>query len=142
MYNVTRVLAIIFIAFSVSCSHSAEKAGRPADIDSPRYAGGIAEIEFRSIRHNFGTVRHGEKLVYTFVYKNTGDAPLVIHSARADCGCTVPEYDTRPLAPGGEGKFKVIFDTQGFRGYQTKTIQLMTNARDPLVTLALRAMIE
>jgi hypothetical protein len=103
---------------------------------------GTANIEFRTTRYDFGTVSQGEKLSYTFIYKNTGTAPLVIHSARADCGCTLPEYSSEPLGPGEEGRLKVIFDTRGFAGRQTKTVQLATNAEDPLVTLALRALIE
>lgn len=103
---------------------------------------GGAYIEFSNIRHDFGNVRHGERLVYTFRYKNAGNAPLVIHSANADCGCTVPEFDSSPLPPGGEGSLRVVFDTRGFRGRQVKTINLFTNAENAVVTLALRAMIE
>ncbi|TVR71214.1 MAG: DUF1573 domain-containing protein [Marinilabiliales bacterium] len=99
-------------------------------------------IEFRNIRHDFGTVRHGEKLVHTFRYRNTGDAPLIIHSSSADCGCTVPEFDGRPIGPGEEGGLRVVFDTRGFRGRQVKTINLFTNADNAMVTLALRVMIE
>jgi hypothetical protein len=101
---------------------------------------GTAEISFRSSRYDFGNVRHGEKLVYTFTYKNTGNVPLVIYSASADCGCTVPEFDKEPITPGKEGKIKIVFNTQGFMGYQVKTVQVMTNAG--LNTLALRAMVE
>lgn len=115
---------------------------RQAEGSTAEGNGGKAYIEFASIRHDFGTVRHGEQLVYNFRYKNTGDGPLVIHSSSADCGCTVPEFDSKPLQPGEEGSIRVVFDTRGFRGRQVKTINLFTNAENALVTLALRAMIE
>ena len=101
---------------------------------------GVAGIEFRSQRHDFGTVKNGEKLVYTFRYTNTGNIPLVIYSTRTDCGCTVPEYDDEPIAPGKEGNMKVVFDTRGFGGYQTKSIHVSSNAGNQ--TLAIRAVVE
>ncbi len=143
MAAVIRMLfaAVLVFSGSASCGRSAGETYAD-DISGTERSQGKAKIEFREVRYDFGTVSHGEKLSYTFIYKNTGDAPLLIHSARADCGCTVPEYTDRPLEPGKEGQIRVVFDTRGFRGNQTKTVQLATNADNPLVTLALRAVIE
>lgn len=139
----TLILVVLTLLGLESCGgnrpdFSGDEAGRPASVDQ----GGKAKIEFRNTRHDFGRVSQGEKLVHTFIYRNTGDAPLLIYSARADCGCTVPEYDTSPLGPGKRGNLKVVFNTQGFRGLQTKTIHLQTNTDDGVITLAVRAMIE
>lgn len=134
-------LLILILAGSVSCGSNAGE-GSGERISSRGQADGNAKIEFRTVRYDFGKVKPGEKLSYTFIYKNTGNAPLIINSARADCGCTVPEYTGEPVEPGSEGQIKVVFDTQGFMGYQTKTIRLATNAVNPVVTLALRAIIE
>lgn len=139
----TLLIACLILSMFVSCTgRGSEEMKEPAGLTQSGRQEGTAIIEFREIRYDFGNVSHGEKLAYTFIYKNTGDAPLVIHSARADCGCTIPEYDSEPLAPGKEGRLKVVFNTQGFMGYQAKTLQLVTNAKDPLVTLAVRAVIE
>jgi hypothetical protein len=135
------LLAIFIILVSLSCGrNNPELSGQAVEVADSVNVEGTAEIEFRTTRYDFGTVSHGEKLAYTFKYKNTGDVPLVIYSARADCGCTVPEYDNKPVAPGKEGNLKAVFNTQGFRGYQTKTIQVVTNAG--MQTLALRAVVE
>lgn len=135
------LLFILFILVSISCGRpSPELSGHTVELTDSLNAEGTAEMEFRTSRYDFGTVSHGEKLAYTFIYKNTGNIPLVIYSARADCGCTVPEYDNKPVAPGKEGNLKAVFNTQGFRGYQTKTIQVTTNAG--MQTLALRAVVE
>lgn len=135
-------LAVTFL-FCAGCGRNAPaSSGDTADNPSVANYAGEADIEFRTTRYDFGNVSHGEKLVYTFVYRNTGDVPLIIYSARADCGCTVPEFDPRPLEPGKEGRLKVVFDTQGFSGRQVKTIHLVTNTSNSMTTLALRAMIE
>ncbi len=139
----TLLIACLILSMLVSCTgRSSGEMKEPAGLAQSGRQDGTAIIEFRESRYDFGNVSHGEKLAYTFIYKNTGDAPLVIHSARADCGCTIPEYDSEPLAPGKEGRLKVVFNTQGFMGYQAKTLQLLTNSKDPLVTLAIRAVIE
>lgn len=133
----TLVPLLFVIIISASCGSNAQDADSSVGLTDSL---GVANIEFRSQRHDFGNVKHGEKLVYTFKYRNTGDIPLVIYSARADCGCTVPEYDDEPIAPGKEGNLKVVFDTRGFQGYQTKTIHVTTNAG--FQTLAIRAVVE
>ncbi len=41
--------------------------------------------------YNFGKVIDGEKVEYSYRFKNTGKHPLIVSSAVASCGCTVPE---------------------------------------------------
>ena len=43
----------------------------------------------------------------TFVLKNTGDVPLLIKDISASCGCTVPEWDKKPIKPGETTEIKV-----------------------------------
>ena len=98
------------------------------------------EITFDILEHDFGKVRVGEKVGWYFKYRNTGDKPLIITSANASCGCTVPEYQKEPLAPGQEGLIKVVFDTSGRSGKQTKTVTIESNA--PQMTTLLRVKAE
>ncbi|MFP4366029.1 MAG: DUF1573 domain-containing protein [Bacteroidales bacterium] len=142
MYKIRAFFFLLFIAgVFLSCGRDHSDASG-AGLKSQADGKGDPKIDFRTRRYDFGKVKNGEQLAYTFIYKNTGDVPLVIHSARADCGCTVAEYDSEPLAPGSEGKIKVIFNTRGFHGQQTKALHLSTNAEEGFVTLALRAMVE
>ena len=45
-----------------------------------------------------------KKAVFTFT--NVGNAPLVINEVIASCGCTIPKYDRRPIAPGQKGSIE------------------------------------
>lgn len=87
--------------------------------------------------HNFGTVKEGEKVVYSYRFKNTGDKPLIISSANASCGCTVPEKPEQPIAPGDSGFIKVVFNSKGTGGVIHKQVRVISNARPdfPLLTL-------
>ena len=81
---------------------------------------GKAKIVFKEYEHNFGKVTEGEKVSHVFIFDNMGTADLVISSALTTCGCTVPEYDTKPIPPGGSGNLEVVFDTSGRSGYADK----------------------
>jgi uncharacterized protein YceK len=100
---------------------------------------GSVKISFTEYEHNFGKVAEGEKVGYTFIFENVGTGKLVITSATTSCGCTVPKYDAKPIAPGGKGKLEVVFDTSGRNGMQTKTITVKSNAATPVVLLKIVA---
>jgi hypothetical protein len=84
-------------------------------------------------------VKAGEKVGCIFSYTNTGDADLVIASASASCGCTVPKYDKKPVPPGGSGTIEVVFDTSGREGVQAKTVVVQSNAENNIVILRIIA---
>ncbi|MCU0458529.1 MAG: DUF1573 domain-containing protein [Bacteroidales bacterium] len=100
---------------------------------------GTALLTFRTTDHEFGKVKAGEKVGCIFSFSNTGDADLVITSASASCGCTVPRFDKKPVAPGGSGTIEVVFDTSGREGVQTKTVVVQSNAENNLVILRIIA---
>lgn len=123
---------------STSCGIGGSKAGNEAVADTT----GKAVIEFREMEHNFGSVEAGEKIGCIFSFKNTGDADLILASASASCGCTVPKYDRKPIPPGGSGGIEVVFDSSGRTGLQTKTIVVQSNAENNLIILRIIAEIK
>ena len=100
---------------------------------------GIVKINFTEYQHDFGKVAEGEKVGYNFIFQNKGTTGLVIFSATTTCGCTVPKYDTKPIAPGEKGNLEVVFDTSGRDGMQTKIITVKSNASTPEVLLKITA---
>jgi hypothetical protein len=100
---------------------------------------GTSEIIFREYHHDFGKVKEGEKLSYTFIFDNKGPGDLILTSATTTCGCTIPEYNTKPIPPGANGDIKVVFDTSGRNGTQTKIITVKSNASTPVVLIKITA---
>lgn len=84
-------------------------------------------LQFKDTVHNFGVIREGEKVEHTFSFTNGGKAPLLISSANASCGCTVPDFPREPIAPGKDGIIRVTFDSKGKPGLQEKTITVSAN---------------
>jgi hypothetical protein len=91
--------------------------------------------------YDFGAVIEGEKVTYNYRFTNTGKHPLVVASAWASCGCTVPEKPEEPVQPGETGILKVVFNTQGKKGPANKTIRVESNAYPPFPTLLLKGVV-
>lgn len=125
------LIAVLLAACSGRTSQSAENSS-VSDT-------GKAVITFTEYEHQFGKVKEGEKIGCIFKFENTGTSDLVIIAATTTCGCTVPEYDRKPVSPGEKGKMKVVFDTSGRNGIQSKIITVRSNATTPVVMLKITA---
>jgi hypothetical protein len=88
-------------------------------------------ISFDKDQHQFGTIFSGERVVYSFRFTNTGDAPLVITGTRSSCGCTAGAFTKDPVAPGQQGFVSVEFNSAGRNGFQSETLWVMTNMDPP-----------
>lgn len=90
-----------------------------------------AEATFKVRSHDFGTIQEAKGPVScTFEFTNTGDKPLLIIDATASCGCTRPEYPTKPIKPGKTGKIKVTYSPIGRPGPFKKTVTVKTNGKE------------
>ena len=100
---------------------------------------GKATIDFSHKVHDFGTIREdGGPVSCDFEFSNNGDSNLVIVSAKAQCGCTRPEFPQKPIAPGKKGKIKVTYAPLGRPGAFEKTITVVTNGKPKKVALKIR----
>ena len=133
------VLNIYFIAsflFLFSCKQAEQrKEVTTGLVNIPATASGkkadealLPAMVFEELAHDFGKISQGEKVSYSFKFKNTGGSDLVISSAQGSCGCTVPHYPKDPIAPGQEAAVDVVFDSDGKEGNIKKTVTIVTNA--------------
>ncbi|MBK6731671.1 MAG: DUF1573 domain-containing protein [Bacteroidetes bacterium] len=77
--------------------------------------------------HDFGEIIQGEIATTEFKFSNTGKSDLIIASARASCGCTVPEYPKEPIKPGESGVIKVSYNSEGRKDAFNKTVTITAN---------------
>lgn len=91
---------------------------------------GKAVITFDETSHDFGVIREKDgSVTHTFEFTNTGDAPLLVLSASASCGCTRPEYPQKPIKPGKKDKITVTYNPKGRPGEFSKNVTIRTNAK-------------
>ncbi len=97
-----------------------------------------AKISFTETSFDFGKVSKKDgKVSHVFSFTNEGGRNLVITNARADCGCTRPQYDDSPVAPGKEGTLKVTF-VPAAKGHFTKKVTVTTNGNPRKVRLIIK----
>ena len=77
--------------------------------------------KFNIDKYDFGKIKQNVPAIYTFEITNKSDKPLVIENAHATCGCTVPEYQKEPIAPGKTAKIKVQYNAAN-GGHFDKTV--------------------
>lgn len=103
--------------------------------------GATGKFQFEEKIHDFGTVDEGEIVTHVFKFTNVGEGPLVIQNARGSCGCTVPNYSDKPVAPGETGEITVNFNTSGRPNAQSKTVTILANTEPAQTQLSIKAMV-
>ena len=87
-----------------------------------------ASVVFVEKKHDFGNIKeNGGPVSYEFVFTNEGESPLVIISATASCGCTMPRYPKAPIAAGKNEKIRVTYLPKGRPGEFSKSVKVRTN---------------
>lgn len=112
----------------------------PAPAES-KPTGPLPSFEWAAIEKDFGTLNEGDVVEHSFTFKNTGQAPLIIESAKPSCGCTVPDWSKEPIPVGGEGVIKVKFDSKGKPNVQNKTVTVTANTWPKVTTLRFKAFV-
>lgn len=138
------VLALVAVSFA-ACQNSAKNTAdshstvttESSNVQAVVAAGEEAVMSFEDENYDFGKIRQGEKVSYSYKVKNVGKSPLIILNATATCGCTVPEVPKGPIKPGEEGEIKVVFDSNGKSGMQDKVITVTSNAQPNIASLHL-----
>ncbi len=132
-------ICLVSLAWTlVSCggnTDESETTADPVNIINPYTKDGVdssiiedmGRLVFADTVHDFGNISEGEVVEWDVEYTNEGSGPVVIQSATASCGCTVPEYSREPLAPGESGSMTIKFDSQEKHGRVEKEVNIQTN---------------
>ncbi len=142
-------LAVVLFFF-ISCGEKkANKASTDlvnisatADSNSHPKKSGEAKIQFEKLLHDFGTITQGEVVEYEFIFTNTGDIDLLIASATASCGCTIPDYPKDPIAPRKQGRIKVVFNSELRMDKFLKEVYVTANTEPLVTTLSITGVIK
>jgi len=116
-------MAFLALALMASFAMAQDKTKKAA---APGAVTGEPRLTIVEPTKEFGEVAKGDKLDWSFVIKNTGNADLQIIAAKPGCGCTVADFD-KVIKPGETGKVTAHVDTTAFSGPIAKTVTLETN---------------
>lgn len=97
------------------------------------FAQGKTPIEFKEVKHSFGKIKQNVPATYTFTFKNVSDAPVIIESATAQCGCTTPEYPKGVIAKGVSNTVKVTYNAAAMGSFTKQVTVKLAKVADPVV---------
>ena len=120
------VVAITIVSCKKEASNKIDVANVKAAATRDEAAKALAVMTFEKSEHDFGTIVGGIPQETIFSFTNTGEAPLIITNVTSSCGCTVPEYPKKPIAPGEKGDISVKFNGSG-QNQVTKSITVRAN---------------
>jgi len=127
---------LLVSGFLVSSCHSGEKKTEP---DKSSEETGIAKFVVSEEIHNFGSLKAGEVVAFTFIFRNEGTKTLTITDVDSGCGCIEVNIPKKIIAPGEEGQIEVIYNSAGDVGKQLKTITVFSDAEQKQKQLFIRA---
>ena len=124
---VNAFIIIAFSLFSASCKHrrSPQNEVMPKNMSAEKK--GPGKIVFVKEIHNFGTLKDGETVSYSFIFRNEGGSPIKIVKSEKSCGCIDVKYDANLVNPGDSSVLEVVFNTAGEWGNQIKDVTIETS---------------
>lgn len=147
--NMIKKIAILLVGVLIlwSCGTKKEDQYGVEIISNPATADGIDKnvaekmpvLTFETVTHHFGKVIQGERLSYSFKFKNTGKSNLIISYVETSCGCTTSSPPKEPIAPGESGEIKVTFDSKTKNGEVTNQVRITANTYPVNTNLTLKA---
>ncbi|HVZ55395.1 MAG TPA: DUF1573 domain-containing protein [Chitinophagaceae bacterium] len=100
--------------------------GAGAQTDNQPAAGNQDVLELKETEFDFAKIPQGKPVYHNFEIVNTGTTPLALDKVQASCGCTTPEWDHQPIAPGATAKIRVGYNAAA-EGVFEKYITIMYN---------------
>lgn len=132
MKKIISMLAIVACAFMVNA-----QTATPVAKENPNAPEAVYDQEVL----DYGSIEYDSNGDREFKFKNTGKEPLIIYSATAPCGCTIPKSPEEPIKPGETGVIKVHYDTKRVGNFE-KTITVSSNGKTPSKLLKIKGVVK
>ncbi len=84
-------------------------------------------IKFATPVADFGLVKNGETVKYTYIFTNMGDQVLTLANVAPGCGCTTAGNWTKTVEPGDTGSIPIQLQTVNFNGPIVKFVTVTCN---------------
>ena len=125
LFNTLLVISLILIL--PSCSNHKKQGNKDLEQSNLPEKKSAGKIVFVKEIHNFGTLKDGEIVSFSFVFRNMGESSFKIIKAEASCGCVNIQYDRNDILPGESSAIEVIFNTSGEWGNLLKGVTIETS---------------
>jgi len=124
MKKIIMMLATVSLLSACNQGNSTQNASAATEKTA---VGNGPVLKFDKEVYDFGKIKAGDKVSYSYSFINTGKSPLIITDAVASCGCTIPSWPKKPINPGEKSAIAVIFNSAGKSGLIDKQITITAN---------------
>src|ERR1035441_7803210 len=136
MKNLACVVGLVM--FGAAVAEAQQTSAPPATVTSSTNAVG-PRMQFAMPVYDFGKMRAGDPIKYTFVFTNTGDQSLILTAVQPQCGCTTAGEWTKQVEPGQTGSIPIQVNTLGYNGGVVKQVTVTCNVKtQPTLFLQLK----
>ena len=115
----------LLIVLVCSCHQSSQRKVLPTHGMAEKKSPG--KIVFDQEIHNFGTLKDGEIISYSFIFRNVGGSPVKIIKADKSCGCIEPHFSSDEIAPGQSSAVEVVLNSAGEWGNLIREVTIETS---------------
>ena len=123
-YNVFKITVLLYFFTSCGIRNPSQKMNTSQPQNGKKIPG---KIVFEKEIHNFGTLKEGEIVAFSFKFSNKGLSPFKIVKADPSCGCIEVKYPASEILPGDSSVVSVIFNSSGEWGNQLKGATVETS---------------
>ena len=110
-----------------TCNNPPAKPSGPSASNHSNQKKSPGKIEFTNEMHNFGTLKAGETVSFSFQFRNSGGSSFHLTKVEPTCGCLSVRYDKDSIESQTVSAIEVIFQSAGEWGNQIKTVDIETS---------------
>lgn len=89
-------------------------------------------IKFKETTHDFGKIKQGVPVTYEFAFTSNAEAPIIIETATASCGCTTPTWPKQPILKGKSDKITAGFNAAAAGPFHKSIYVKIANVTAPV----------
>jgi len=123
--SVLILINYLLIILVCSCHWTSESKGLATHRLTEKKCPG--KIVFDQKIHNFGTLKDGEIISYSFIFRNVGGSPVKIIKAEKSCGCIEPHFSSNEILPGQSSAVELVLNTTGEWGNLIREVTIETS---------------
>lgn len=97
-------------------------------------------VSVENIIREVGKIPRNKQIEVSFKIKNIGDNPLVIYDVKADCYCTVPDWNHKPINPNHDDFVRLVYSAENSGFFQKKAV-ISSNNKTGNIILVIRGQV-
>lgn len=86
---------------------------------------------------DLGSLELGEKTNVSFSLRNAGDKPMIIFDVVTSCGCTIADFEKKPVKPNEKTEINITYTAEE-SGQFNKSITVYANAENSPIKIRIR----